>query len=103
MGVTRSLPPLPDHNLLLAKIQVFHPQFQAFGLAKATAIKDLHNQSMNASHLSEDSFDFFGSENGGEILRLFGADGIDAIVQFQMQDMAIEEKQGTEGLILGRG
>jgi hypothetical protein len=57
-----------NHDLLLAKIEVFDPEFEAFGLAESTAIENLHNQPMNAGHLGEDGFDFFGGENGREIL-----------------------------------
>jgi hypothetical protein len=35
---------------------------------------------MNASYLGQDGFDFFGGEDGWEILRFFGMDGIDPIV-----------------------
>jgi hypothetical protein len=56
---------------------------------------------MNACHLGEDGFDFFGGEDGGEVLWAFGADGINSAIEFLVQDVAIEKNQGAEGLILG--
>lgn len=44
---------------------------------------------------------FFGGEDGGEVARSAGAQGIDAIVEGNLENVAVEEEEGAEGLVLG--
>ncbi len=58
---------------------------------------------MRAGHGSEDALGFVFGEDGGKALRAVSADGVNGVVQFFLEDFAIEEEDGGEGLVLGGG
>jgi hypothetical protein len=58
---------------------------------------------MNAAHLVEEKQDLLAGEDSGEAFRFTGAHSLDGLGDFSPEDLAIEEEDGLEGLILGRG
>ncbi len=60
------------------------------------------HQFVDSGHLGEEAAHFLGGQDGGEAFRAFGGgeeDGFD----FFVEDFAVEEEDGTEGLVLGQG
>jgi len=59
--------------------------------------------SLGGRHSIENPAHFFLGQDGGQPLRPFGANGIDAPFQILFKDLAVQEQDGVEGLILRGG
>ncbi len=57
----------------------------------------------NAAHAVEDGAGFGGGEDGGQGFGFFGADDFGRNFDGDVEDVAVEEEDGAEGLILGGG
>ena len=73
-------------------------QAQGFEEAQAGAVEELRQELMDAGELGDDAADFVPGEHGGQVLGLFGAHSINGIEKLLLEDVAIEEEQGGEGL-----
>jgi hypothetical protein len=94
---------VPDGDGAVFKVQVFHPQAEAFHEAEAAAVEELGDQEMGTGEVGEEGLDFWTGEDGREALGFTGAQGLDRLGDFPSEDRAIEEEDGLEGLILGSG
>ncbi len=85
---------------LVFEINVLDTQTDAFHQAQARAIEQLCHEFVGAVELGDDAQDLVTGEDGREAFGAFGAgeeDGLDVLVQ----DVAVEEEDGAESLILG--
>lgn len=83
-----------DGNGAVLKVNVLDPQ------AEAGAVEELGHPFADAVHLVQKAKGFVAGEDGGEPLGSFGRgkqDGLD----FLVEDFAVEEEDGAEGLVLG--
>ena len=55
---------------------------------------------MGAVHLGDDGAYFLGGEDGGEVSRLSGMNGVN-VGEFYFEDMSVEKEDCAEGLFLG--
>jgi hypothetical protein len=58
---------------------------------------------MHAGQLLDDGFGFFGGEDSWQVARFAGTEGIDAVIEGDLADVAVEEEESAEGLVLGGG
>lgn len=57
----------------------------------------------DAAHPADDGKGFGVGEDRGQGFGFFGADDVGGDVHFHLEDVAVEEEDGGEGLILGGG
>ena len=91
---------IADGNGLVFEINVLDAQADTFHQTQARAIEQLCHKFVGAVEMGEDAQDLVAGEDGGEAFGSFGTgkeDGLDIFVQ----DVAVEEEDGAEGLILG--
>ncbi len=89
---------------MILKVYIFDAQPQAFHEPQSAAIHDLHHEFVWSGHLGDDGFGFLLGEDGGNALAFFGADEIENFtLQLDVEDVAIEEEDGADRLILGGG
>ena len=88
---------------MLAKIDVFDTQTQAFQQAQAGAVEELGLKLEGGVwDVGQDSLDFGFGEDDGEAFVFLGAQGLDA-GEFDVQDLFVEEEDGVHGHVLGAG
>lgn len=58
---------------------------------------------MGAGESGDDAEGLFVGEDGGEAAGAFSADGVEGEVEVDPEDLAVEEEDGAEGLVLGGG
>jgi len=85
---------------LVFEVNILDAQADTFHQAQARAIEQLCHEFVDAVELGDDTQGLVAGEDSGEAFRSFGTgeeDGLDVLVQ----DVAVEEEDGAEGLILG--
>jgi len=87
----------------LDEIHVLDTQFQAFHHAQAAAVEQFDDQPVGTRQQLDNVDGLFPGQNGRQATRLFGLNGVDSAIQFYFEYITIEEKDGVERLILGRG
>jgi len=92
-----------DDDLALGKVEVFDSQANAFHEAQTASIEYLCRQLVIARHLAKDGLDFVFSEDDGQAFRFLGSHDGKRLVNVQLQHIAIEKKDGADGLGLGGG
>jgi hypothetical protein len=65
--------PIAHGDLVVAKIDIFHPQAHAFQEAQAGPIEQTGHQVGHTREPAEESVDFIAAQNGREVARAFGA------------------------------
>ena len=58
---------------------------------------------MGARQLIQDLAHFFSGQHGGQTFWSLGADGMDGQIQVLLENLAVQEEQRVEGLVLGGG
>lgn len=84
------------------EVNIFDAQAEAFHQAQAGAIEELGHEFVDAGHAVDDLEGLLPGKDSGETLGAFGRgeeDGGDLFVE----DFSVEEKDGAERLVLGRG
>ena len=98
----RSFPPLPSRIViwLAAKSTSFDSQPATFQESKARTVEQERHQARHTLQPLEDRAGLVAREHGGQVLRAFGTDEVVKPRQLDTEDLAIEEEQRVEGLIL---
>jgi hypothetical protein len=90
--------------LTVGKIEILDAQAHDLHQAKAAAVHDLCHELIKTIHLSDDFFRFLPREHGGDALWPGRADGNQGLfVQLDAEDIAVEEENGADGLVLCGG
>ena len=92
-----------DVDQVLVEVEVFDPEGGAFGEAEAGAIEDACHKEFGAVEVGEDESGFGGGEDDGEAFWAFGAGDLADLAEVELEDLLVEEGDGIEGLVLGRG
>ena len=92
-----------DGDDAVAEVDVFDAQADAFHEAEAGAVEDFGHELGDAGHFGDDGAGFVGGEDDGEGFGFLGADGVGGQVYLGLEDVAIEEEDGGERLVLGGG
>jgi hypothetical protein len=94
---------IADDDGVVTKVYVFDAQAQAFHQAQAGAVEELGHEFGDAGHVVDDSEGFGMGEDGREGARFFSADNVGGEFDFLLEDMAVEEEESGESLILCGG
>lgn len=94
---------ITDDDLVVAEVDVFDAQAQAFHQAQARAIEQLGHEPGNAVHAVEDGAGFLGGEDGGQGFGFFGAKDVGGDFDGGFENVAVEKEDSAEGLVLGGG
>jgi hypothetical protein len=93
-----------DDDPDLVEVDVLDPQPEAFHQPEAGPVEQAGGQPGGAVELGQDGAGFLAAEDGRQPLGRPGShDRVIDPVQGPSQDDLVEEEQGAEGLILGRG
>ncbi len=92
-----------DRDLARREVDVPDSQAAAFQQSKARPVEQECHQARHTIQPPEDHADFVARENDGQVLRAFGTDQVVKPWQLYAEDLAIEEEQRVEGLILRGG
>ena len=91
-----------DDEGLVAEVEVFDAEAQAFHEAQSGAVHDLDHEFVGSCEVADDGAGFCGGEDDGDAFSFFGAGEAEGLfVQFFVEDVAVEEEDGAEGLVLG--
>jgi len=93
---------IADDNLMIAEVYVFDAQAQTLGQAQAAAVEDLCHELGNACHFVDNGHGFLMGEDHGQGFRFFGAEYIRGEGNVYLQDVAIQEDDGAQCLVLSR-
>ena len=94
---------LADVDDVFVEIDILDAEGDTFGETEAGAIEEACHEEVSSVEMGKDLADLGGGEDDGEA---FGADGMGEgadVAEIDEEDMAVEEDDGIEGLILGRG
>jgi len=95
---------IPDDDLMMVEVNVFNAKAHGFHEAQPAAVHDLGDEFVCASEIGNEALDFIFGEDGGNGFGALRAQfGKLEFVQFNMKDMAVEEKNGAKCLVLGGG
>lgn len=92
-----------DEDVALAEVDVLDPEPEAFHQPQPGSIEEAGHQPGRAVELIEDGVDLVAGQDGGQALGPTGGDDAGPLLERLTENLAIEEKDGAEGLILGRG
>jgi len=94
---------VPHRDLAVAKVDILHAKPEAFEQAQPAAVKQFAHELVGASELIEDGSRFRAGEDDGDLRRPFDAFHVIQEIEFPFQDLLVEEKQCTQGLVLSGG
>ncbi len=92
-----------DDDLTISEIDIFDAEAETFHQAKSRAIEDLRHEFGDAGHAVDDGERLRAREDDGERFGFFGADNGGGDFNFPLENVAVEEKDGGERLILSGG
>jgi hypothetical protein len=92
-----------DHDAVLAAVHVLEAQAEARQQAQAAAIEPPRHEGVPARHRGEPPLDFRLGAHGGRPGSACAADRGALVLKGLVQDLAVENHQGVQGLPLGRG
>lgn len=92
-----------DIDQVLVEVEVFDPEGGTFGESESGAIEDACHEEFGAVEVGEDEFGFGAGEDDGEAFGAFCAGDLADLAEIELEDLLVEEGDGIEGLILGRG
>ena len=96
--------PVADEEMPLAEVDVLDPEPEAFHQPEPRAVEQPGHQPGRAVELGEDRADLVAGQDDRQPLRPLGPDHVVADpVEGPVEDDLIEEQQGGQSLILGRG
>ena len=87
---------------MIAEVDIFDAEAEAFHETKPGTVENLCHELRGAVNFVDDSQGFAGCENGGQGFGFFGADYVGWKFDLGIENVAVEEENGAEGLILGR-
>lgn len=94
---------IPDGDLPAIEIQILNPQAKAFHQAQSAAIEQAGHNLIIRRKDGKQFPDLIFGKDGGQSGRAPGADNPDGAFEILKKDLFIQEHQGIEGLVLGRG
>ena len=94
---------IADDDLMIAEVNILDAQAHTFHQAQAAAIEQFCHELRQAGHFGDDGHGFLVGEDDGEGLGFFGADGIRGDIHLDVKNVAVEEEDSAEGLVLGGG
>lgn len=92
-----------DDDLAVAEVYVFDAEAEAFHEAQSGAVEDLGHELGDVFEVGDDGEGFLVGEDGGEGFGFFGADDVGGELDVLVEDVAVEEEDGGERLVLGGG
>jgi hypothetical protein len=92
-----------DDEMALAEVDVLDPEAEAFQQSEAGAVEQAGHQSIRAVELVEDGADLVAGQDRREPLGPPGRGDPAEVLERPAQDLAIEEEDRMQGLILGGG
>lgn len=92
-----------DDHLTSVEIDILDAQVRALEKPQACAVEKHCHEPWGALELGEERSDFTNVHHYGECLRAFRSDQVFEWTEIRFQDVAIEEDQGREGLVLCGG
>ena len=92
-----------DIDQVLIEVDVFDPEGGTFGEAESGAIEDARHEEIGAVEVGKDESDLRAGEDDGESFRAFSAGDLADLTEIELEDLLVEEGDGIEGLVLGRG
>ncbi len=92
-----------DDDLAIAEVYVFDAEAGTFHEAQTAAEEDLCHELGDSAHFGDDGEGFGVGEDDGEGFGFLGANDVGGKVNLGLKNMAVEEEDGAEGLILGGG
>ena len=93
---------ITDGKTLLCKINVFYTQAGTLANTQAATIEQFRHKLRCARHGIDNSYHFFFVQDGREAFGFAGANRFDGVERL-IEDFFVEEDDGAEGLVLGRG
>src|SRR5262249_33674896 len=94
---------MPDDDDIVAAVEVFDSQVEAFQQAQAGAILQQRDQPVGAVELGDDALHFLGTQDKREALGPLGPHNAFDPARLDLQYPLVEEKQGAECLVLRGG
>ncbi len=91
-----------DDEAVLFEVDIFDSQANTFNEAQPGAIENFCHELVNAGQGVDDTQGFAFGQDGGKTLGLLRSNGSD-VIEGLMENFAIEEQNGAEGLILSGG
>lgn len=85
------------------EVDILDPEGGALLEPQPATVDQPDHEQVNAAQVAEDPRDLLFAENHGEPPPILGADGFGDIVELLVENVAEEEEQGVECLVLGRG
>jgi len=93
----------PDHDLTAVQVDVLHADGKGLHEAEAAAVQQLGDQAKRPVEAFEEGSDVAAAKDGGEMLGTLGALEAVEVRHRDVEDAAVEEEEGAECLVLGRG
>jgi len=92
--------PVADDDDVLVEVEILDAEADAFHKAEAGAVEEFGHQLVGAGEGGDDAEGFVVGEDGGEAAGSFCADGVEGEVEVDTEDLAVEEEDGAERLVL---
>jgi hypothetical protein len=89
-----------DDDLPVAEIEILDAQAQAFHQAQASAIEELAHEAVGPVEKTKDEEGLILAEDGGHTAAGAGANGVEGFFEGGVEDIAVEEEDSAEGLVL---
>ncbi len=91
-----------DGDVAEVEVDVLDAKAQALEDPHAGAVEQQHDELRDAFESGEDGRHFFAAEDVGQAARLAGAHHVVEPLEVGLEDVAVEEENGGQGLALGR-
>ena len=92
-----------DGDGFVVEVNIFDPQAQAFRDAQPAAIQEFGDQFWHAGHFADDRHGLLMGENSWQTFGAVGADDIGWEDDLFLENVFVQELDGAERLVLGRG
>jgi len=90
-----------DDNFPVLEVDIFDSEPDAFAESESAAVENCRHKLVWRMELIEDGLDFMSAEEDGDACVAFGPGDESDGAEFHFEDMAIEEEEGIESLVLG--
>jgi hypothetical protein len=90
-------------NLSVSKIDIFHTQSQAFEETQTASVEKVDHQAVIAFYVGKHGPRFRSGKDDRHFRRSLCAFDVVEKIEFSFEDLLVEEEQGGESLVLGRG
>lgn len=95
---------ITDKDLMVVEVNVFDAQPHGLHDSESASVHDLGDEFGCSTEAGDETFDFvFGEDDGNGFGALGAVSGKFEFVQLDVEDVTVEEEDGTEGLILSGG